>query len=112
MWHLREFGDLDYGFKTPFGKWFQKFIYKGENTFIAISNSIKNHYRTWIGNQDIKVIYNGIKPSLKRQPYKHDRIEICIVGHIRPNKGQMELIEAIDDLVNHRNIRNLHVSLI
>ncbi len=98
--------------KTPFGKWFQKVIYGGDNTFIAISDSIKKHYSPWIGNQDIRVIYNGIKPSPKRQPSNRERIEICIVGLIRPNKGQMELIEAINILVNERGIKNLHVSIV
>ncbi len=112
VWHLREFGDLDYGMNTPFGKWYQKVIYRGSNHFIAISESIKKHYSHWIGKQDIRVIYNGIKPSPKRQPSQQECIEICIVGLIRPNKGQMELIEAIDQLVNYRGMKNLHVSIV
>lgn len=112
IWHLREFGDLDYGMRTPFGKWFQKIIYGGSNTFIAISESIKRHYAKWIGTQDIRVIYNGIKPSPKRERVEHDIVEICLVGHIQQEKGQMELIEAVNELANKRDIKNLHVSLI
>lgn len=112
VWHLREFGDLDYGMKTPFGKWYQKVIYSGNSNFIAISESIKKHFCPWIGNQDIRVIYNGIKPSPKRTPEHHERIEICIVGLLRPNKGQMELMEAVNVLVNERGIKNLHVSIV
>lgn len=112
IWHLREFGDLDYGMRTPFGKWFQKIIYGGSNTFIAISESIKRHYAKWIGTQDIRVIYNGIKSLPKRERVQHDIVEICIVGHIQQKKGQMELIEAVNELINKRNIKNLHVSLI
>lgn len=112
VWHLREFGDLDYGMKTPFGKWFQKIIYGGNNTFIAISDSIRKHYSSWIGKQDIRVIYNGVKPSPKRKPEIHERIEICIVGYIQREKGQLELIEAANNLVNGRNIRNLHITLV
>lgn len=112
VWHLREFGDLDYGMRTPFGKWYQKIIYRGDNSFIAISESIKKHYSQWINSQNIKVIYNGIKPSPKRKPEMRERVEICMVGHIRKEKGQMDLIKALNDLVNKRNIRNLHVSLV
>ncbi|MDE5871792.1 MAG: glycosyltransferase family 4 protein [Muribaculaceae bacterium] len=112
IWHLREFGDLDYGMRTPFGKWFQKIIYGGNNTFIAISDSIRSHYSRWIGKQDIRVIYNGIKPSPKRQPEMHEIIEICIVGYIQREKGQLELIKAADILVNGRNIKNLHITLV
>lgn len=112
VWHLREFGNLDYGMKTPFGKWFQKIIYGGNNTFIAISDSIRKHYSHWIGSQDIRVIYNGIKPSPRRVPMKHENVEICIVGYIQRKKGQLELIKAVDILVNDRKIQNLHVTLI
>ncbi len=112
VWHLREFGNLDYGYKTPFGKWYQKIMYAGNNYFIAISENIKRHFENWTGSQEIRVIYNGIKSSLKRMPATTGVVEICIVGFIRPEKGQMELIEAIDDLVNKRNIRNLHVTVI
>ncbi len=112
IWHLREFGDLDYGMKTPFGKWYQKIIYGGSNSFIAISESIKKHYLPWIGTQDIRVIYNGIKPSPKRLPNSHEQVEICIVGHIQKEKGQLELIEAISELINKRDVRQLHVNVI
>lgn len=112
VWHLREFGDLDYGFMTPFGKWYQKIIYGGSNYFIAISESIKTHYSRWIGSQEIRIIYNGIKPSPKREHATGERIEICIVGHIQKEKGQLELIEAINELVNNRDVRNIHVTLI
>ena len=112
VWHLREFGDLDYGMKTPFGKWYQKIIYRGHSTFIAISDSVRRHYSRWTGTQDIKVIYNGIKPSPKRTAGNHDIVGICIVGFIHPQKGQLELIEALDDLVNARNVRNIHVTMI
>lgn len=112
IWHLREFGDLDYGLKTPFGKWFQKKIYGGNNTFIAISKKIKEHYKKFIGLQKIKLVYNGIKPSPKRVPELKDRVDFCIVGLIHPQKGHMELLEAANELVNSRNIRNIHINII
>ncbi len=112
VWHIREFGDLDYGMKTPFGKWFQKIIYRGDNTFIAISDSVRKHYSKWLDGKKIRVIYNGIKPSPQRKAETHEQVEICIVGFIQREKGQMDLIKAIDDLVNKRNIHNLHVTLV
>ena len=112
VWHMREFGDLDYGMRTPFGKWYQKVIYGGSNTFIAISEQIKKHYSEYIGNQDIRLIYNGIKPSPIRPDKIHDRVEICIVGLLRKEKGQMQLIEAADKLVNTRDIQNFHITVV
>ena len=113
LWHLREFGRVDYGVRTPFGKWFQRFIYSGRNTFIAISDSIRNHYRQYIGNQDIRRIYNGIDPiSIKEKIRQNERVEICIVGFVRPEKGQMELIKAADDIANRRGLKNFHVTIV
>lgn len=112
IWHIREFGDLDYGMKTPFCKSFQKIIYQGHNSFIAISEAIRKHYAPWIGSQDIRVIYNGIKPSPKRIPMQKEIVDICIVGHIQKEKGQMEIIEALNELVHTRNVQNLHLTMV
>lgn len=112
VWHMREFGDLDYGMRTPFGKWFQKIIYRGHNTFIAISERIRRHYSPYIGSQDIRLIYNGIKASPKRPDGDHERVEICIVGLLRKEKGQLDLIKAADELVNRRGIRGFNITVV
>lgn len=113
VWHLREFGRLDYALRTPFSKWFQKIIYRGNNNFIAISDIIKNHYRKYIGKQDIRRIYNGIPPALSIiRPNKNERIEICIVGFVRPEKGHMELLKAADILANNKGIRDFHITVV
>lgn len=112
VWHLREYGDLDYGMKTPFGKWYQKVIYGGHNTFIAISKGIMTHYAKFIGGQGIHLIYNGIKQSLRRPEVDRPYIEICIVGLLRKEKGQMDLIIAANELVNGRGILNFHITVV
>lgn len=115
VWHLREFGDLDYNMKTPFGKWYQKVIYSGNNNFIAISHSIRVHFSPYIGSQSISLIYNGIKlPSeLENSFHKNGNIvQFCVVGVFHPNKGQFDAVKSINELVSHRNITNLHLSLI
>ncbi len=112
VWHLREFGDLDYNLKTPFGKWFQKYLYGGHNYFIAISKKIRDHYQKYIGNQPMKLIYNGIKPSPLYNPSVHDKVEFCIVGRIEPQKGHQEILEAAHELIIHRNILNFHIYIV
>lgn len=115
VWHMREFGDLDYNYKTPFGKWLQKYIYSGQNHFIAISKAIQKHFSTYVGNQPISLIYNGIKPP-KNTPIlpkpNSETLKFCLVGYICPSKGQFDAIKAINKLVNHRKITNLHLSII
>lgn len=113
VWHLREFGDLDYELKTPFGKWFQKYLYSGNNNFIAISQRILSHYKPFLSGQSIKLIYNGIKPI---EPFERDwaksKLEVCIIGLLHVNKGQLELLKAVEELVNHRSIKGLKVNVI
>lgn len=105
VWHIREFGDLDYNLRTPFGKWFQKAIYSGNNTFVAISEKIRNHYSPYIGTQEIRLIYNGIKPMPTRdKDAAGNIINFCIVGLLQPKKCQIDVLKAVDLLANQRNV--------
>lgn len=113
IWHLREYGDLDYSFKTPFGKWFQRIMYSGDNYFIAISKSIRSHYKPYLSGQTIDLVYNGIKPiDPINRDWNKDRIEICIVGLLHPNKGQLELLKAVDELIKHKDVKGFHINVI
>lgn len=114
VWHLREFGDLDYDLKTPFGKWYQRVIYGGQNTFVAISKKIEAHYRPYVGKQNIRVIYNGVKPFRTKVETRHPDaiIRLCIVGLLQESKRQIDVLYAANELVNSRNVRNFEVSII
>lgn len=48
VWHLREFGNLDYGIKPLFGHWGEKHIYSGNHQFIAISKIIRDHFAQYM----------------------------------------------------------------
>ena len=39
-------------------------------------------------------------------------VQFCIVGLLHENKGQYEVIRAVDELVNKKNIKNFHLTLI
>ena len=111
VWHLREFGDLDYDLKTPFGKWFQSYIYKNSSTYIAISKSIFDHYKAYIDENKINLIYNGIKT----QPYSNRSVKqivnFCIIGLLHKNKGQINVLRATKLLVDS-GIKDFHVNII
>lgn len=114
IWHLREFGDLDYNFKTPFGKWYQKIIYSGDNHFVAISKAIEKHYSRFIDPDRIHTIYNGVKIyNQKRVDDKEKKIiNFCIVGLIHENKRQKDVLKALNELVNVRKIHDCHIYII
>lgn len=111
VWHLREFGDLDYGLLTPFGKWFQRIIYGGGNTFVAISRKICDHYKKYLGSQDIRVIYNGVKPLPMRRPSDDGVVRFCIVGMMQESKRQLDVVKAVAEL-RQRGADGFHVSII
>ncbi len=111
IWHLREFGDLDYNLMTPFGRWFQKIIYHGGNTFVAISNKILDHYKKYLGGQDIRVIYNGVKPLPMRQPSDDGIVRFCIVGMMQESKRQLDVAKAAAELRQRGHV-DFHVSII
>lgn len=112
IWHLREFGDLDYNFKTPFCKQYQKIIYRGGNHFIAISRKIMDHYKPYVGGQPIHLIYNGIKPLRSIMREAREVVQFCIVGLIHENKRQLDVVKAVDILVNQEKITNIHLTIV
>ena len=102
IWHLREFGELDFGLKSLFGKTYEKFVYKGVNKFIAISNVVKKEYSKVISQDKIEVIYNGIDEKKIAKTERHDEgiLQICMVGAVQSAKNQLEGIKAIEHCVN------------
>ena len=44
IWHLRDFGDLDYNLHSIWGNLYSKATYRNGDVFIAISNEIKRYF--------------------------------------------------------------------
>lgn len=112
IWHLREFGDLDYKMKTPFCKYFQRVIYRGNNNFVAISQKIRQHFLPYIKGRDIHLIYDSIVAQEERKKIWNDPVQLCIVGFIHENKGQLDVLKAVDYLVNHLRIDKFHLTIV
>lgn len=117
VWHLREFGDLDFNMKPLFGKWQERRLYRNGDRFIAVSESIKKRYLPYISPESkISVVYNGL-PIVKQMPetdirQNSDEVRFCISGAVNEAKRQEDALKAMDMLVNLRNIRNLHLTII
>lgn len=114
VWHLREFGDWDFDMKPLFGSLQERLVYKKSDQFIAISKSVKHRFLPFIKPASkITVIYNGL-PINKSKKYNYQTTEdgmvkFCISGSLNPAKGQMDVLKAIDRLVNEDGIRNIHL---
>ncbi len=114
VWHLRETLEA-YEFKFSLGNSLSKQILKkGASTYIAISNFVASRYTGIIPSDKIKVIYNGV--SLATPPEKEvakDYISrICIVGIVSEQKNQLDVVKALNILVNKRDCKNIQLHII
>ncbi len=109
VWHVREYGDLDFHLHyMPTRRRFIQAIHHPGSYSICITNALA----AYNGLSDFlqsRVIYNGIVPtaknapentSLEREPY------FLFAGHIEPAKGVFEMIRAYYSCVNKMNIRH------
>lgn len=118
IWHIREFGKEDYNLIFFLG--FKKaceFIEKNSDKIICISQSIKEYYmKGFVDYSNLKVIYNGIKKesyfisNIKRN--YNGSFNIIFTGLISPSKNQIELLKAMDILVNERKKHDIKVFIL
>jgi len=109
VWHIREFGDLDF----PSYSYRHKYIDYMVDTnalFIPISKAVQNH---WISKgileNRMRQVYNIVNtPYICEGKSKGDRGEECLcmlmVGTLIEAKGQHQIIKALGELPEH--IRN------
>lgn len=99
VWHLREFGDLDFDFKY-FHKNIGKYISDNSCKVVAISNAIKE---AWIGkgidSNKVVTITHGINPDrVISKSSRSDSVKIVFAGKIASPKGQFDFIKVIASL--------------
>lgn len=113
VWHIREFGNLDYQLRYDWGrKFFEKLLNKAD-AIIAISKAIKEAVLYGI-HSNIYIIYNGVILEtdcniLKERAFAFNvpsNYTFTIVGILHPNKGQEQAIRALAYLKkSYSNIR-------
>ena len=115
VWHFREFGDSDYNLHPIGGLAYERYTYNHADAYIAISKAIANHFKDKVTSQKIHTIYNGIYLSDDQPISNHDNstIQFLCAGFISPVKNQKEIVHAVDELVNVRQIPYLfHLTLV
>lgn len=115
IWHIREFGELDYGidFYLPLARR-SKFVYDYSDKIIFISNALKNYYHAYIPEDKSVLIYNNVKvPELKDSLnfQKDSDLTLLMVGHVHPGKGQMEAVKAIK-VLKERGITDVKLNIV
>jgi glycosyltransferase involved in cell wall biosynthesis len=113
IWHLREFGKPDYGFRYIPSNRYVKKTYKKATRLIAISDSIKDYYKNLCSDGNFTRIYNGIKENSREKIFKEnqDTVQFACVGLLSKNKNQFEIVQACY-LLSKNNYKNYVVNLI
>lgn len=110
VWHLREFGDLDFNlFPLMSEKKYIKFMNENADRFIAISKAIMRHYN-YLDTEKIRLVYNGVDESniIVNKQYHEKETVFLLAGRISSEKGQKEAVLAADILLE-REIRNFKI---
>ncbi len=105
VWHLREFGDLDFSL-VPVCKSYSldRVINLGESSYIAISECVAKYYGKYIKDSGkISVVYNGISSAYNYQKsardYNSDSVTFLISGNYCEEKGQIDVAHTVGRLV-------------
>jgi glycosyltransferase involved in cell wall biosynthesis len=106
VWHIREFGDLDYGVDFHWGKNLCRYLIGRSDAAIAISEAVRSYHLANAKTRRTFVIYNGVasKDDFDRlsqitqantTPVCEDIYTFALVGIIHPAKGQVEAVMAL-----------------
>lgn len=104
VWHIREFGDLDFGLRPyiAYQKYYD-FMNQYTDRFICITKAVSHHFAQLDEDKKI-VIYNGVESyTLVRNSPEDDMVHFLISGVIRESKGQRYAIQAVELLI-HKGI--------
>ena len=116
VYHIREFGDLDFNWNYVAGNKIKHYnlIESDVQTFIAISNAVKNSFSNAKNCEKIKVVYNGIKLiDIRKKTNKDNKDNICkivISGRLVKEKGHILLIKAIQNIIA-QGIKNVQLDI-
>ena len=102
VWHIREFGDLDFEMYPLIPR--KQFFYQMNHycdAFIFISKAVYQHY-SLLDDSKKHIIYNGIdsgSSSMEEKLEKKDHLVFLIAGRISPAKGQNDAVKAAIELL-------------
>lgn len=100
IWHVREMGKEDYNV-VFYKKECIEFMNQNACKFIVISEAVKTQWSLKrLDSFKMEVIYNGldIHQISERRDRKDNIFHIVIVGHVQPNKGQLQVVQAVSSL--------------
>lgn len=102
VWHIREFLDKDHGLEYIDKRSYEQLIADSAKV-IMISRAVQSFWEKRI-ERECTLIYNGIpldKCYVKRENlFSKRQLNILVTGRVSEGKGQMDVVQAINELVN------------
>lgn len=114
IWHFREFGS-EFGLYPVFGKRYESCLYKKCEAIITISPVMQKYYKLRVPDPSkLHLVWDGvaIPKTLRPSEHKSNRLELCMVGIVNEAKNQMEALEALNLIVNKKNFKQIHLTII
>lgn len=115
FWHVREYGKEDYDIKY-FKNNYIKYMEKNSDKIIFISKDLENKYSNLLNTNKYTTIYNGVdkdKYYIKvRKSKKKEKLNILVTGLISENKNQIEVLEALNILINKKGYTNITCKIV
>ena len=113
VWHIRELLEEDQG-SSIVGKRRGYALMSKSNAAIAISNAVQEKYGRLL-TCPVERIYNGIDSTSfyieRNDLFSTGMVRMVIVGGLYPHKGQLELVEALGELLEQGE-DNFHLSIV
>lgn len=108
LWHIREFGDLDFHCYS-YRPGYIRYMARHAEMFVAVSDAVRKHWiRKGIPEDKIHLVYNGIEsgsPDAGKAPVVQGstpprlnaggRFSLIMLGAISEAKGQDQIIRAL-----------------
>lgn len=99
VWHIREFGELDYGIDYYLSiEKRAEFVFENSDKIIFISKALADYYHEYISDKKSEVVYNDVKipeSSHNCENESNGKLKLLMVGNVHPAKGQLDAIRAI-----------------
>ena len=99
IYHLREYGDLDFDMDVfPSKKHFRQQLNGPQSYTICITRDIQQHHQQ-TGKATSRVVYDGIKPAMTEFISYEKKDYLLYAGRIEAAKGLQELLMAYADYI-------------
>lgn len=106
IWHIREFGNLDFSLRFIFPEWLCRKFILSSTAVICNSKAVREYHFGRKPRKNVHVIYNGVATRHQYDTYKEKASQttsnhvytFLIIGSLSARKGQDTAIRALAEL--------------